>query len=312
MSRLLELQERLRDTSAAIAELERASVKDPHSPTLGVMADSLKKRQSVLDSEYAAEANNLGIDICTYRLFGERDRQTLRALVQTLGDFQLLVSTVYDAIKTKVPKLRGRLSAETVAETEFGFGYTFPGSVGVVLTIPNQRLLGIESELDQSVLEISNMAKAKDPSEVLTFAKRFGGASIRALYKWAFDHDEMGLGASIEWRRNLTIRSHMLTQQPEFKRLHETIGQTSDESVSTMEITGTLVGAELAQKKKTFHIRLDNGEDVRGSLEDAISEAQKAELPTRYKAFIIKREQIKYSTEEVITSFHLTKLDPLE
>jgi hypothetical protein len=310
MIRLLELQERLRDTSAAMAELERASVKEPNSPSLMVMAESLRKRKSVLDSEYSTEADSLGIDICTYRIFGEHDHQTLRALVQTLGDFQSLVSTVYDAVKSKVPKMRARMSADVVAETEFGFGYIFPGSVGVVLTIPNQRLLGIESELDESILGISSMAKAKDPAEVLQYAKKFGGASIRALYRWAYDHDELGLGASIEWKRNQVIRSHLLTQQPELKRLHETIGMTSEEIITELEINGTLVGAEVT--RKTFHILLDNGENIRGSFQDAISEAQTAELPSRYRAFIVKREQIKYSTEEPIVSYDLNKLERIQ
>jgi hypothetical protein len=307
MNRLLELQERLRDTNAAYAELERAAIKEPDSPSLAIMAESLRKRHSVLSYKYAVEADNLGIDICTYRIFGERDHQTLRALVQTLGDFQSLVSTVYDAIKSKVPKMRARMSADVIAETEFGFGYIFPGSVGVVLTIPNQRLLGIESNLDESIQGISGMAKANDSTEVLQFAKKFGAASIRALYRWAYDHDEFGLGASIEWRRNQVIRSKLLTQQPELKRLHETIGMTSEEVITELEITGTLVGAEIT--RKTFNIQLDNGEYIRGSFKDAISEEQKAELPTRYKAFVIKREQIKYSTEEPIVSHYLTKLE---
>ena len=263
-----------------------------------------------MDSEYAIEADNLGVDICTYRIFAEHDHQTLRALVQALGDFQSLVSTVYDAVKSKVPKMRARISAQITAETEFGFGYIFPGSVGVVLTIPNQRLLGIESELDESISEIATMAKAKDSAEVLEFAKKFGAASIRALYTWAHDHDELGLGAQIEWRRNQVIRNQLLTQQPEFKRLHETIGRTSDETVSQFEITGMVVGAEIT--RRTFHIQSDDGQDIRGSFQDAISETQRVELPKRYRAIVVKREQIKYSAEEPIVSYYLSKLESIE
>jgi hypothetical protein len=310
--KLLEIQKRLRDTTAAMAELERAAILQPDSTSLSVMAESLRKRQRELDSEYRVEADNLGIDICTYRIFGDQDRQTLRAIVRTLGDFQTLVSTVYDAIKSGIPKIRGRITSNIVSETEFDFGYVFPGSVGVVLTIPNQRLLGIESHLDESITGIENMTKAKETEDILRFAKTFGGASIRALYNWAYGHDESGLGAEILWRRNQVIRSQVLTQQPEFKRLHEIIDQMSDETITEMEISGTLVGAEIAQKKKTFHIKLDNGEDIKGTLEDAINEDQKAHIPTRYKAFVQKREQTKYSTDEVFTSYYLTKLERIE
>lgn len=308
MGTLLDIREKLRDTSAAIANLEKMAIEYPDSPALGLMTKSLEKRKKVLDSVFRIEADKLGIDVCTYRIFGEHERQTLRALVQTLGDFQSLVSVVYDAVKTKIPKMRARLTSDIIQETEFGFGYTFPGSVGVVLTIPNQRLLIGESYLDQSFSEISNMAKARDSSEVLSFAKRLGPASVRALYNWALDHDNLGLGANIEWRREQVIRSHLLTQQPEFEKLHKTIEQSSEQTSTEREIVGELEGADVI--RKTFHMKLDDGEDIRGSFKDAISEEQTVELPKRYRAIVIRKEQIKYSTEEEIVSYHLTKLEP--
>jgi hypothetical protein len=309
MIKLLEIQEKLRDTTAAIAQLERAVVKEPNSFSLKIMAESLKKRQSILDAEYATEADNLGVDICTYRIFSEKNRQTLRALVQTLGNFQTLVSTVYDSVKSKTPKMRARISDDILTETEFNFGYVFSGSVGIVLTIPNKRFLGIESELDESIAGIGEMTKARDPSEVLEFSRKFGGASIRALYIWAHDNDELGLSTGIEWKRNQVIRSQLLTQQPEFKKLHETISQLSDVVTTQLELTGTLWGVELSTGR--FHLISDNGDSIKGSLENIINEKQTAELPTRYRATIIKREQMKYSTEQPVISYHLTKLERL-
>jgi hypothetical protein len=309
MTRLLEIQEKLQDTTVAMVELEKNALEHPQSSDIGLIRRSLEKRQSVLLSELSVEADDLGIDVCTYRIFSERERQTLRALVQTLGDFQTMVSTVYDAVKSKVPKIRARVSAEIIKETEFNFAYTFPGSVGVVLTIPNQRLLGIESYLDETFSEITNMAQVKDSSEVLNFAKRLGVASIRTLYSWAFDHDNLGLGVNIEWRRAKTIRNRLLTQRPEFERIHKTIEQTSEQTVKEREIIGQLEGADVS--KKTFHIKSDTGEEFKG-FTDIISESQRVELPRRYKAVIITREQIKYSTEEEIVSHQLIKLEPIQ
>jgi hypothetical protein len=309
MTRLLEIQEKLQDTTIAMVELEKKALEHPQSSDIGLIRRSLEKRQSVLLSELSVEADNLGIDVCTYRIFSERERQTLRALVQTLGDFQTMVSTVYDAVKSKVPKIRARITPEIIKETEFNFAYTFPGSVGVVLTIPNQRLLGIESYLDQTFSEIANMAQVKDSSEVLNFAKRLGVASIRTLYSWAFDHDNLGLGVNIEWRRAKTIRNRLLTQRPEFERLHKTIEQTSEQTVKEREIIGQLEGADVI--KKTFHIKSDTGEEFKG-FTDIISESQTVELPKRYKAVIITREQIKYSTEEEIVSHQLIKLESIQ
>jgi len=311
MNRVSEIQEKLLETNAAMAEVEKAIANDPKSLSLSAMMKSIEKRYQKLESDFMAAVDSLGIDVCAYRIFGEEERPTLKALSSILGDFQTLVSTVYDAIKTTIPKVRARISAEVVAETEFRFGYTFPGSVGVVLTIPNQRLLIGESHLDESLQVISKMAKVHDSPEVLEYAKRLGPASVRALYRWAYDHAESGLGVDIEWRRQQVIRTRIFAQRPELQRLHQTIAMTSEERISELTVHADLVGVDVA--RRTFHVKLDTGEDIRGSLakDIPISEKQTVELPKRYKAHIIKTEKIYYSTEEEVTSYNLLSLELL-
>jgi hypothetical protein len=311
MSRISEIQGKLLETNAAIAEVEKAIANDPKSLSLSAMMKSLEKRYEKLEADFMAEVDSLGVDVCAYRMFGEEEHPTLRALSSVLGDFQNLVSTVYDAIKTAVPKIRARISAEIAAETEFRFGYTFPGSVGVVLTIPNQRLLIGESYLDESLRVISEMARVHDSPEVLKYAKRLGPASIRSLYNWAYDHAESGLGVDMEWRRQQIIRTRLFAQRPELERLHQIINLTSEERVSELTVYANLVGVELT--RRSFHLKLDTGEDIRGSLAEDIdiSEKQTVELPRRYKAQIIKTEKIRYSTEQEDISYNLVNLERL-
>lgn len=311
MSKLSEIQEKLLETNAAIEEVQKAIINDPKSQSLSVTIKSLEKRYEKLEADFQTEVNNLGIDVCSYRIFGEESYPTLRALSSILGDFQNLVSTVYDAIKTAVPKVRARISSDISAETEFRFGYTYPGSLGVVLTIPNQRLLFGESYLDESLRVISEMAKVHDSPDVLKYAKRLGPASIRSLYNWAYDHAESGLGVDIEWRRQQIIHTRLLAQRPELERLHQTINLTSEERISEQTVTANLVGVELT--RRSFHLKLDTGEDIRGSLSEDIdiSEKQTVELPRRYVAQIRKTEKIRYSTEQEDISYNLLKLERL-
>lgn len=309
MIRLSEIQDMLLETNAAMAELEKAIANDPKSLSLSATMKSLEKRYQKLETDFLAEVDSLGIDVCAYRIFGEEARPTLKGLSSVLGDFQNLVSTVYDAVKTTVPKVRARISAEIAAETEFRFGYTFPGSVGVALTIPNQRLLIGESYLDESLQVISEMVKVHDSPEVLQYAKRLGPASVRSLYKWAYDHAESGLGVDMEWRRQQVIRTRLFAQRPELEKLHQTIGVTSEERVSELTAHADLVGVDIA--RRNFHIKLDTGEDIRGALSDdiSISEKHTVELPRRYKVQIRKTEKIYYSTEEEVTSYDLLGLE---
>jgi hypothetical protein len=180
----------------------------------------------------------------------------------------------------------------------------------VVLTIANQRLLIGESFLDESMKLISDMAKVHDSPEVLSYAKKLGPASVRALYRWAYDHAESGLGVDIEWRRKEVIRGRVFAQRPEFEKLHQTISLTSDEQVSEFTTLATLVGANVS--RQTFEMKLDTGEEIRGSLSEAISEGQTIHLPKRYRALIRKTQAILYSTDEEKVSYHLLTLDLLE
>src|SRR5215469_10964227 len=130
---ILDLQAKLQDTNAAIAELERAVLRDPASMSLAANLRSLQKRHAMLEESFVSLANDLELDVCKYRLFPEAGRPTIAALSHAWADFQNLFSVVYDAIKSG-PKTRARVSAETTSETSFGFAYAYSGSVGIVLT----------------------------------------------------------------------------------------------------------------------------------------------------------------------------------
>jgi hypothetical protein len=311
MIKLAEIQEKLLETNAAIAELGKAIANDPKSLSLAATMQSLEKRYQKLEADFSTEVDSRGVDVCAYRVFSDEEWPTVKALSSVLGDFQNLVSTVYDAIKTAIPKVRARISAEIAAETEFRFGYTFPGSVGVVLTIPNQRLLIGESYLDESLRVISEMVKVHDSPEVVEYARRLGPASIRALYRWAYNHAESGLGVDMEWRRQQLIGTRLLAQRPELQKLYQTIGVTSDERISELTIHADLVGVDVA--RRIFHLKSDTGEDIRGSLAKDldISEKQTVELPKRYRVQIRKTEKIHYSTEEEDISYNLLNYERL-
>ena len=60
MTRLLELQERLEETSATLARVERAVAEQPDKPSLSALARSLMAQQRNLEADFMAEVNRLG------------------------------------------------------------------------------------------------------------------------------------------------------------------------------------------------------------------------------------------------------------
>ena len=308
MSKLGQIQEFLQDTGAAIAQTDKAITIDPKSPSLAAVRRSLEKKLRNLEVDFLKAASLSGIDVCSYRLFTEvGDAPDLGSLTRAFGDFQKLVSTVYSAVKGG-PKQRATFSAEDAKETAFEFGYAFPGSVGFVLTINNERLLIGETHLDEAMGLIFGMVKAKVPEDIHPFTKQLGSGPVRALYRWALDHVSSGLGADIDWRRGELVRSKMFLPNVAFTELRNVLDKTGEERVEEVTLNGELIAVNLATK--TFRMRFDSGDDVHGKFKDAISVGHKVELPKRYTATLTKTSRIIYSREEDEDSYFLLGLEP--
>lgn len=204
------------------------------------------------------------------------------------------------------------MSMDVAQATSFSFGYTFPGSVGVVFTLPNERLLpGIQTDLDRTFGRISDIARANQPDQIAALAKELGAPPIRATYRWAKDHAEHGLGANIEWRRDQEIRQALMVQQPELARLSSTIESVSTETSEDLTVRGVLVAANTI--RRTFHIVVPAFDlDIKGRYTDAISEVHTVTLPRLYTAMVKKTTRLQYSTGKEDIQYFLEKLEPID
>lgn len=305
MPDILELQEKLQDTTAAIAQLERVIIENPDTPSLAANLRSLHKRREALESDFLELTNHLEQDVCRYRLFVSRARPTIAGLAQAWTNFQNAFSVIYDAIKNG-PKVRGRIGGTAAEETSLGFSYSFSGSVGIVMTMPNERLLVGETLLDQAIRTMFDLAAAHDHRQIREFARTLGPAPVRAMYSWANTHVQNGMGAEIEWRREREIRARLLVQEPELARLANAIQQTSDEASEELTYTGTLRAADL--DRKTFRLETDDEQSIKGSFEDAIDANHEVTLPCRYVVRLVKTTKIYYSTDVEDVSYRLLSL----
>ncbi len=306
MSELLDLQDKIRHTQAELARIELSLAVRPHSESLNLSLGSLRKRLWDLEEAYLLEADKLGVEICRYRLFSDDRQPTVTAVANVLGDFQRLISTVYAALRYG-PKERARLSQDVLENTELPFGYSFAGSLGVVMTVPNDRLLLGETILDEAMSTVFDMAKSETPGAVAAFAQRLGPSVVRLVYKWAGDHAAAKLGADIQWLRRDKVRGELLIHQPEIARLTEVISQTSAEIEESLEVTGELRGADL--DSHLFHLRVGET-DIRGRFGDAITAEQRAELPRAYRAILRRTEKIIFAMEKPEESYFLVRLEP--
>lgn len=306
MTMLLNILEKIQETHQAIARLESYASEHPNLKGLDLNARSLRDRSEELQSQFSNLAAEQYLDVCSYRLICEPGAKfNISALSKTLGDFQSLFSVVYDAIKNG-PKQKAQYGAEVAQESSFEFGYTYPGSLGFVFTMPNERLLIGESNLDLAMQTMFEIAKSKNSESISAFARKLGPAPIRLIYKWANDNLLSGFNVDIRWKRGEQERASTLMQILEFENLTKAIDQTSDETEQPIELFGRLVGGDI--KTRTFHMEFESGDDVKGGMDESFKPETDLNLGEHYTAKIIKRTKIHFSTEKEDTSYTLISL----
>jgi hypothetical protein len=308
MSALLEIRDKLRDTHEAVARLETALAENKEDAGLGLMLESLLQRQKSLESAFLDAAYRNQVEVCTYRLIKEQDNFPVVALGDTLKGFQTWLTTIFDAIRTG-PKEKIHPSAETVQQTTLDFGYVFAGSLGLVFTIPNERLLVGETDLDQAIDAMFRMIHSQKQEELAYFAHVYGVSAIRRMYDWANTHARYAISAEIKWRRKEEIRKELLLQVPEAEHLCSLIDSASETEGEEITLIGQLVGGDTATN--TFHLKFPDSPDIKGRISEAFSYSGDLILDRNYSANLLVTKTIHYAMDREDVDYWLLGLNPI-
>lgn len=307
MSKLAELQMELQEASAAIVRAERTVAQHPDIPSAAATLRTIIKRRDNLEQQFFAEANEVGLDVCGYRIEPNEGRATIAAVTAVLGAFQKTFTNVYDALTLGRPKMKAKASRDTIEATAFEFAYSFPGSIGIMMTLPNDRLLLGETGLDDAIKTTFDLLNAKTQDEVQLITDKVGLPAVRAAHEWAEENAKAGFGARITWQRDEVIRDSMHAQTQELAQLSSFMKQIHAREEIT--VIGELVEVDLIVRK--FQMRV--GEKIiRGDFKDAIGTAHPAQLPKLYKATLQVQQKIvpESDQEEEIVYFLLRLEEP--
>jgi hypothetical protein len=297
MSDLLYLIRQLRDTEGELGRLQKALAQSPDDDAIELNILGLQKRQRSLRSQFDAETNVKMIDVCEYRLLPEiAGEYPISGISSALASFQELIAILFTAIRSKLPRQRASVPADMVALSTLNFSYSYQGSVGVVLTVPNERLLFIESDLDLAVTHAFKLAKVESTDEIAELARIVGVAPIRKAYNWATAHARHGMTAEIKWMRGGEIRNRTLAHTEEMGRVAELIKATSEQTNDPMTLSGLLTGLNVTAR--TFQLEPPDAEIIRGRFAKEFSVDPAILVPSFQSARLIKHTVIQYAVED--------------
>jgi hypothetical protein len=304
MSRLAELQRDLQSAAAAVAHAERTLAAHPLVPSVLATLRTIQNHRASLEEQFFAAADELGLDACGYRIELEGHTASISGLTAVLGTFQKIFSTVYDALEHG-PKKTAKNSAETIEATTLGFAYTFPGSVGVMMTLANDRTL-FEAKLDAAMGTTFDLIRASDSKEIQLLTDLVGVPSVRLVHQWAEENVKAGFGADIVWRRDDVVKREVRIQAPEIAQKAATIKAMSAQE--TVVVVGELLDVDVLDH--TFRMKASD-KIIHGTFNKAITANKPAQLPKTYQATLIVMQKIvvEESGEEQIDYF-LVDLEP--
>lgn len=304
MSALAEILDRIESTNERIIRLEEAA-KFPNAPaSVRVSIRAMEKLRASLERDFEQLAGQEETEICRYRLVPAQGHRSIGAIAKAWIQYQALFSSVFDAIKNGP---RRRSSKRGMAESQLDFGYTFSGSIGVVLTLPTQKVDFEMARIVQRTAEaIAEMAKAETTEQLAHFVDRFGVPPVAKLGTWVDAHVAFGAGAGVDWKLWNGDAPGLLVQAKEFTRLKSAMDKITEPSEVTEPVTGELTMADM--DKRRFRMKLDSGERISGAFTDAINEQQRAQLPQRYEALVRTTKQLKPAIEKLEQSRFLVQL----
>lgn len=310
MNGILDLENKLRTTGSAIGKLESAFAQNP---SRGIQSNilSLRKLLHNLQIEFAQAADEIGRDVCRYRMLD--DRPSLRAFVAALGTFQDAFSQAFESIRQGHPRERRNLGSEAISLSSLQVAYAFPGSFGLALTVPNSRLLfpDMLTQIDKAAVTVLDVVTSNaSPASVATTINVMGRAPISAIYDWATVNAENETGAGVEWLRGDNTKNNVIIQAPQFKVVSESLERISDKKTSEVRMEGILVGADIHSCRFHF-VDSDTDENIRGSFLYAISDTQQARLPARYRAIMTKTTEFKFASNSEKSTYFLERLEEI-
>jgi len=176
------------------------------------------------------------------------------------------------------------------------------------MTLPNERLLVGETQLDQAMQKTFELMKAREPTEIQRLAETLGVAAIRQAHLWAVENAKAQFGANVMWQRDTKMVSEFRLQFQEIQQLAFAMGNASAREQIT--VIGELL--DVSFHEKTFKMDVDKN-IISGSFDGAISYTRPVQLPRAYRATLNVSRKIAVADEQEEISYFLVSLgDPAE
>lgn len=300
------LLNRLREAQANVAEMQMAARATPNDTYVLANLQSVQRFVRNIESEWEQSCLVNQIEVCRYRLVrNEANRFSVSSFTRSLLDFQELFTQVADAVENG-PKKVAKVAADIRRKATFDFGFTYPGSLGVVLFSESERSL-FGGALDKAVDAFMQVIQVQDEFQVRDLARELGDAVVKRAFDWASVNGDANLSIDINWATLNGTKKGAFIDVAQQKRLVEIISKASDTELTNFKVVGALVGIDLKTEKFRFVVR--DGADIAGTLAASLPRHSQWAVNTNYVAQIEMESVTNLATLQTKKDYRLKALD---
>ena len=299
--------ERLRRAQEALSQAERAAADFPNDRYVQANLLSLRTDVAELVEQWETEARIQQREIVRYRLVPLHAAEyAIRSVSTSLLDFQELFSQVFDALKNGA-KQRARLATDVLQETCFNFAFSYPGSLGVAMSIDAATPGLFEGKFDAAIQAFMQILEVRDEDELRDLAKTLGVAVVKKTFDWSKANLVASYSVDLSW---ITAKGHRfggMIDVARFRHLVKVIERTSDTETSTIVLGGLLTGFD--GQVRRFRFVGDDDRVYVGTLSESFPAKAVWRVNAAYEATIEKDEALSYATQETKTDYRLKHLE---
>ena len=307
MSAYASAAERARKALASLHRAELLAREHPESSALKIKLMARKRLAERMQESLLSVAKDQHVDVCDYRIVPEGDeRFKLSDVSQSLNAFQKVFTQVYDAL-ARGPKKKAVTSREIQEETVLEFGYSYAGSLGLVLLAPSTRDF-FSGKYDASVAAMFQVLEISDSDDVKDMSVNLGPAVINRIYEWVSVNAEAGYALDVSWLRSDGVRVGGYMPSSHLGMVAKIIEKTSDEEVSEVDESGTLVGIDY--QNRTFHFIGTVAGNIKGALSDFYTN-EEVSVPGIYVAKLRRSSVTHYATGKIDEKYELISLNAI-
>jgi hypothetical protein len=297
--------ERVREHQSFVEKIERDLISSPEDRSLRIGLGSARRRAAESEVALRAMARHEHVDLLNYRISNPSERYTVSNVTESVLQFQRSITALVDWAFNG-PKDKAKYGSQTKELSELGFGYTFPGSLGAVLYIKNERDI-VEGKIDNVFAAISDFLKINDQYEALDASRELGLAAISILSGWVDVNSNYKNDVDFIWKRSDGRDYGEKISFDRFSRLHEIFDAAEDVESIDQTVDCQLVGLDV--EDKLFHLQVQGLADLEGKF-GADFPVAIYEVPARYTATVSIVKRRKLSTGKETRQYILRSLKP--